>query len=45
MKILSIICCFVIILSCFSITALAYEPNVILSAITTSTDGISEKKK
>ena len=45
MKILSIICCFVIILSCFSITALAYEPNVILSATTTSTDGISEKKE
>ena len=45
MKILSIICCFVIILSCFSITALAYEPNIILSAITTSTDGISEKKE
>lgn len=42
MKVLSIISCFIVILSCFSIVANAYDPDVIASTIITSTDGISD---
>ncbi len=45
MKVLSIISCFIVMLSCFSIVANAYEPDVIASTIITATDGISEKKE